>query len=279
MILDAASWGSDIELAFGQNEEYMCLYSLRGADQELEGVAPYLFRYPDDLKKRTSFDAWLRRKYDDRHRAFYLYSDCSLQELRRHLAVFTRAYTESGKSMFFRFYDPAVASYMYPLLTDKQAAMFFEKVEYIAYTDPRTDQERVVAPSGSVREYAKAHSLPKYETPVFSEQQMQEINRALQEYNRIEPVPVTCHLPGRVPSGELPLPVYDKQSDARVKVGITVDRTGKVTKAVSVQEGTLLNFSIKKAAEAAALQTVFDANDEAPAAQVGTIIYRFGLID
>ncbi len=43
VILDAASWGSDIELAFGQNEEYMCLYSLRGADQELEGVAPYLF--------------------------------------------------------------------------------------------------------------------------------------------------------------------------------------------------------------------------------------------
>jgi len=278
VILDAALWDTDIDRALEENPENVPLYYLNGVDHELESVAPYLFAYADNPKEKGSFAAWLVRKYDDRHRAFYLHSDCSLEELRNHLTTFVRVKSESGNWLFFRFYDTKIAPYIFDTLTEEQAAMFFEKVNYIAYTDTHTNKEMCVGPTGRVQDYIRNNTFTKGKSLVISTDQMEAIGRAKQAYDNIEPEPATYNLPGREVSGDLPLPVYEKKSDARVKVEISVNREGKVTKASTIQQGSTLSLLVKKAAEEAALKTVFNADNDAPQTQTGNIIYQFDKI-
>jgi len=76
----------------------------------------------------------------------------------------------------------------------------------------------------------------------------------------------------------LPKPAYPGNEEAVVVVEVTVDKAGKVTKAVPGAKGsTSLNTGLMEAAKKAALQTRFDENQEAPELQTGLITYRFVL--
>ena len=76
----------------------------------------------------------------------------------------------------------------------------------------------------------------------------------------------------------LPIPNYDYQGEGKVVVEVTVDRSGKVTKAVAgVKGSTTLDEYLLRVAREAALKATFDSNPDAPAIQIGTITYNFKL--
>jgi hypothetical protein len=73
---------------------------------------------------------------------------------------------------------------------------------------------------------------------------------------------------------KLPIPVYLAEGGGKVKVEITVDREGRVTKAEPIIE-PFLSEQILSYAKTAALRTRFNASNDAPAQQFGYIIYTF----
>jgi TonB family protein len=87
----------------------------------------------------------------------------------------------------------------------------------------------------------------------------------------------TFSLAGRNPLS-LPKPNIRYNTEGKVVVTVTVDKQGRVTKAVAGARGsTTLDEHMLEAAEKAALQARFDVSSSAPAYQVGTITYHFGL--
>ena len=85
-------------------------------------------------------------------------------------------------------------------------------------------------------------------------------------------------LSGRRLVGALPKPSYDVSEQGRVVVEITVNKDGKVVKAVFRSRGsTTSNSVLVRAAEKAALQARFDVA-EGTDLQVGTITYNFKMV-
>jgi colicin import membrane protein len=77
---------------------------------------------------------------------------------------------------------------------------------------------------------------------------------------------------------KLPHPQGDYQEEGKVVVEVSVDRSGKVTQAVpGVKGSTTLDEYLLRIAKAAALETLFDPNPNAPLVQKGTITYTFVL--
>ncbi len=76
----------------------------------------------------------------------------------------------------------------------------------------------------------------------------------------------------------LPLPYYPGNEEGVVVVQVTVDKYGKVTKAVAGARGsTTSSPELWVAARKAALKAKFNTDSNAPAFQQGTITYRFVL--
>ncbi|NLB91993.1 MAG: hypothetical protein GX792_01080, partial [Bacteroidales bacterium] len=73
----------------------------------------------------------------------------------------------------------------------------------------------------------------------------------------------------------LPIPVYLAQSGGVVIVDITVDRNGRVTQANPRSNPYIRDELIYIYAKAAASRTVFNADQNAPNPQKGTIHYTF----
>ena len=74
----------------------------------------------------------------------------------------------------------------------------------------------------------------------------------------------------------LPKPEYNSPEQGTVVVAITVDREGKVIKAIAGAQGsTTTDGTLKKLATNAALKATFQANANAPEEQIGTITYKF----
>jgi len=73
-------------------------------------------------------------------------------------------------------------------------------------------------------------------------------------------------------------PKSDHQEEGRVVVEVTVDRTGKIIKAVpGVKGSTTVNSQLLAIARKAALSSRFNSKNDAPNLQVGTITYVFRL--
>lgn len=89
---------------------------------------------------------------------------------------------------------------------------------------------------------------------------------------------VDFSLAGRSASGSWPLPEYKVQKEGRVVVEITVDKQGKVVRAIGGAKGsTTADAQLVKAAEEAAKRARFNADPKAANLQVGTITYVFRL--
>lgn len=75
---------------------------------------------------------------------------------------------------------------------------------------------------------------------------------------------------------KLPKPIGTFTENGTVAVQITVDKWGKVVKAVAVDKGSNTTSSrLRKLAEEAAMKAVFNANPDAAEMQRGTITYNF----
>ncbi len=73
----------------------------------------------------------------------------------------------------------------------------------------------------------------------------------------------------------LPIPVYLSQDGGKVIVDIVVNRQGQVIKANPRETKNLRDDQIYLYAKAAALRTIFNADQNAPAEQKGSIHYNF----
>ena len=73
----------------------------------------------------------------------------------------------------------------------------------------------------------------------------------------------------------LPIPVYLSQGGGKIIVDIVVNRQGLVIQATPRETKNIRDVQIYVYAKAAALHTVFNADQNAPAAQKGTINYNF----
>ena len=75
---------------------------------------------------------------------------------------------------------------------------------------------------------------------------------------------------------KLPKPKYDYQDGGKVVVEVSVDRSGKVIKAVpGIKGSTTLDEYLLKVAKDAAMEARFEAKPDAPLFQKGTITYNF----
>lgn len=76
----------------------------------------------------------------------------------------------------------------------------------------------------------------------------------------------------------LPSPEFNYQKEGTVVVQITVDRTGRVTNAVSgVKGSTTMDSYLREVAKKAALSSKFSSKDDGPEYQTGYITYVFRL--
>ena len=98
LILDAALWNINIEPAFNFDNKHCCLFTTRGAEHELNAVAPYLFEYKDGDKLSN----WVKYKVSKGLRMLFLSSALSMKQLRKHLRRFLRVKTEDGRWLLFQ---------------------------------------------------------------------------------------------------------------------------------------------------------------------------------
>jgi len=88
---------------------------------------------------------------------------------------------------------------------------------------------------------------------------------------------ISFNLNGRT-AQSLPKPDFIGNEDGKVVVEVTVDKSGRVTKADSGMKGSnTANPELLSAAKRAALQARFNVDGKAPSFQIGTITYRFVL--
>jgi TonB family protein len=88
---------------------------------------------------------------------------------------------------------------------------------------------------------------------------------------------ITANLDGRT-AQLLPKPDFVGNEDGKVVVSVTVDKSGRVTKAdAGVKGSNTANPELLAAAKRAALQARFNVDGTAPSFQTGTITYRFTL--
>jgi colicin import membrane protein len=86
---------------------------------------------------------------------------------------------------------------------------------------------------------------------------------------------VSYSLEGRNPSN-LPLPPKVFKENGTIVVQITVDRYGKVVRAVAIDKGSnTTSTALRRLAEEAAMKAIFNANMSAAEFQRGTITYHF----
>jgi hypothetical protein len=121
-VLDAARDLRALNWLKESGTEYASLYDGKSA-VDLEMFAPYLARLEKDANvlRKLLAEAW------GQSWGIYLTSPVSLAELRKHFRHFLMVEMEgqSGKTFYFRFYDPRVLRTYLPTCTSQEARIFF----------------------------------------------------------------------------------------------------------------------------------------------------------
>lgn len=155
VILDAAIWGTNMDIAFDLCPTYISLFATRGAEHNLDSVAPYLFTYEEG----NEFDKWLKTQEQKGLRALYISSYETLEGLRKHLRRFLRMKREDGSFLYFRFYDPFVAITVLPNLSSAQCSEFFAKIDSLIADDMRIKTRHIFCLSNENKLLVKHQSL------------------------------------------------------------------------------------------------------------------------
>ncbi len=134
LLLDAARMAGLISEAQTRNPANDSLY--RGTrDEGLAAVAPYLFKYVP----QQTFANWYLKQGWGRSWGVLMKSSRSLEDLARHFRNFLLVKTETGQSLYFRFYDPRVIRIFLPTCDVGQLREFFGPVDYFLVEDEDPD--------------------------------------------------------------------------------------------------------------------------------------------
>lgn len=138
IIIDAAIWDFYMDdILYELDVECHSLFATRGADLELDTVAPYIIKINDVIIE------WLRKGAKKELRLLYLQTDETIEGIRKHLRRFLRVKTEDGRWLFFRFYDPYVINAVIPVLKKEQLEDFFSKISFLLTEDIRINERRI----------------------------------------------------------------------------------------------------------------------------------------
>jgi len=119
-----------IEDAKSLNDECLCLYSGK-SEISLASIAPYLFTFNKD----NEFEHWFFDKGWGDSWGVLVYSRENMKTLHKHFRKFLMVKTETGESLFFRFYDPRVLRLFLPTCDHQQLKEFFGPVDYFICED------------------------------------------------------------------------------------------------------------------------------------------------
>lgn len=103
IILDAAKTHARIVEAKRYNQRHICLYSGE-AEERLHSVAPWLFTFWFN----SNFAEWYLANGGQQHWGILFESEADFKTVYLHLKKFLYVKTETGKKLYFRFYDPRV---------------------------------------------------------------------------------------------------------------------------------------------------------------------------
>jgi len=134
-LLDASRDPMILKLLLESKEEYQTLY--QGAQGEkLVHFAPYLVR----LSQQSPLLEKLVRNGWGKSWGMFLTCDKPLQEVRSHFRHFLMVKTETGKDLYFRFYDPRVLRVFLPTCTSEDTRHFFGPTKSILMEDEEPEK-------------------------------------------------------------------------------------------------------------------------------------------
>jgi len=113
------------------------------AEEELWGIAPYLFRI--DL---PTFD-WITETLWAFPWGFFAVSDAELDAVRHHFRRFLVVRSPNDEPWYFRFYDPRVLARFLTVTAADSVFDFFGPARAFAITDPETYGVRVFVRGGA----------------------------------------------------------------------------------------------------------------------------------
>lgn len=134
-ILDGASVPDLPKVLRSFKVEHICLY--RGAvAPDMAEVAPYLC----SLKRDSLFLKYLLSEGWGMHWGMFGTSDADLQALAVHFGRFLKICDDSGKELYFRFYDPRVWRTFLPTCSAEELQQFFGPVlaYFVEDNEPKT---------------------------------------------------------------------------------------------------------------------------------------------
>ena len=123
-ILDAARIFGELEVAQSLQKNFLNLHMGKDGDY-LSSVAPYLFAYQPGLE----FGKWLLEKGWGNSWGVFIKTEVSLEEVQLHLRKYLMIKTDTGKEMYFRFYDPRVLRKYLPTCDPNQLKEFFGPIK------------------------------------------------------------------------------------------------------------------------------------------------------
>ncbi|HXN45915.1 MAG TPA: DUF4123 domain-containing protein [Bryobacteraceae bacterium] len=104
--------------------EHECLY--RGdLEPDMAEVAPYLVR----LERKAEFTEWVLTQGWGKHWGIFACAQADLHAMRQHFRRFLIVHDESGKPLYFRFYDPRVLRSYLPTCNASELAAIFGPVD------------------------------------------------------------------------------------------------------------------------------------------------------
>lgn len=129
-ILDGARMLQKLDQAKSLNQDSISLYS--GLPLEiLESVSPYIFYLEDG----GSLSYWLTEQGWGKSWGIYVRSGVNGEDLYHHFRKFITVFTEQGKEMYFRFYDPRALRIFLPTCNENQLNEFFGPVDSFIMED------------------------------------------------------------------------------------------------------------------------------------------------
>ena len=123
-ILDGASVPDILGNLAVFNPEHICLY--RGElEPDMAQVAPYLVF----LERDAPVTDWVLSNGWGEHWGIFGVTRADMKGLRKHFRKFLMVYDESGKSLYFRYYDPRVLRVYLPTCNADELKIVFGPVE------------------------------------------------------------------------------------------------------------------------------------------------------
>ncbi|UFS70707.1 DUF4123 domain-containing protein [Geomonas sp. RF6] len=128
--------------------EYVCLY--RGElEPDLAEMAPYLAV----LERHSPFTEWVLTNGWGKHWGVFGTAEADLGTLRKHFRQFLIVHDESGKSLYFRYYDPRVCRIYLPTCnSDELKTVYGPVTSYLTEDDDAETAEKLFLTGSTLRE-------------------------------------------------------------------------------------------------------------------------------